>query len=78
LKTITLAIDDDVLEASREYARIHNTTLDGLVCVLLEQTVRQDPRSNVEGLFRVMDEHPGDSAGWKSKREDLHKRQDLF
>jgi len=74
MRNLTLAIDEKILESSRKYARTHNMTLNGLIRHLLERTVRQDSPGKLDDLFRLMDEHPGDSGGWQWNREDLHER----
>jgi hypothetical protein len=73
MKNITLAIDEEILEASRRYARKHNTTLNALVRQLLERTVRQNSKGIVEELFRLMDKHPGHPAeGYRYRRDDAY------
>ncbi len=74
MKNITLAIDEETLAASREYAKRHGTTVNALVRQLLERTVQQDSKAKIEELLRLMDENPGDSGGWKWNREELYER----
>jgi hypothetical protein len=74
VKNITLAIDDETLAASREYAQNHGTTVNALVRQLLERTVREDSKAKIEELFRLMDEYPGDSQGWRWNREEIYER----
>lgn len=74
MKNITLAIDEETLEAGREYARRHRTTLNTLVRELLRKTVLSDRKAAVTEMFRLMDAHPGDSRGKRWNREDLHVR----
>ena len=38
MKNITLALDEETIEAGREYAKRHDTTLNSLVRKLLRQT----------------------------------------
>ena len=59
MKNIRLTIDEETLEAGREYARRHRTTLSALVRELLRKTVLTDRRAAVTEMFRLMDEHPG-------------------
>jgi hypothetical protein len=73
MKNITLAIDDETLAASREYAKKHGTTVNALVRQLLDRTVRQNSAAKIGELFRLMDEHPGNSGGWKWNREELYE-----
>ena len=56
MKNITLAIDEKILKAGREYAKKHNTTLSALVSCLLKQTIQDDSQNWVDECFRLMDE----------------------
>ena len=74
MKNITLALDEETLEAGREYAQRHQTTLNALVRELLVKTVVADRASAVREMFRLMDAHPGNSRGARWTREDLDAR----
>ena len=74
MKNITLALDDEILEAGRAYAQRHQTTLNALVRELLAKTVIADRESAVREMFRLMDAHPGNSRGEIWRREDLYAR----
>lgn len=74
MKNITLAIDDETLEAGRSYASRHQTTLNSLVRELLVRTVLADRQALAEEMFRLMDAHPGNSAGKRWTREELYVR----
>ena len=74
MKNITLALDDDVLEAGRQYAQRHQTTLNALVRDLLVKTVIADRKGAIREMFRLMDSYPGNSRGRRWKREDLYDR----
>ena len=41
MKNITLSIDEDILQAGREYARVHDMSFNVLVRKLIEQTVEE-------------------------------------
>jgi len=77
MRNITLAIDDETLEAGRAYAQRHQTTLNALVRELLVKAVVADRQAAVREMFRIMDTHPGTSGGRRWTREDLYARQDL-
>jgi len=70
MKNITLSLDDDLLEAGREYAQRHQMTLNGLVRELLVKTVLADRLDTVREMFRLMDVNPGNSRArrWKTRR----------
>lgn len=73
MKKLTLAIDEETLEASREYARKHRLTVNALIRQLLIKTVRHGSRAKMKGLFELMDTHPGRAAkGYKFRREDAY------
>jgi hypothetical protein len=74
VKNITLALDDDTLDAGRAYAQRHQTTLNALVRELLVRTVLADRDAAVLEMFRLMDAHPGNSHGQRWTRDELHAR----
>jgi hypothetical protein len=74
MKNITLAIDDETLDAGRSYAQRHQTTLNALVRELLVKTVLADKEAAVREMFRLMDAHPGNSRGQRWTREELYAR----
>ena len=74
VKNITLSLDDELLEAGRQYADRHQTTLNALVRELLAKTVLADRQSVIKEMFRLMDANPGNSRGRRWKREDLYDR----
>jgi hypothetical protein len=74
MKNITLALDEETLDAGREYAQRHGTTLNTLVRELLAKTVLADKKAAIDEMFRLMDTHPGNSHGRRWTREELHAR----
>ena len=74
MKNITLSIDEETLDAGRDYAQRHQTTLNALVRELLVKTVLADRKAAVSEMFRLMDAHPGDSKSRRWTREDLYVR----
>jgi hypothetical protein len=74
MKNITLALDEQTLEAGRSYAQRHQTTLNALVRELLVKTVVADRDAAVREMFRLMDAHPGNSQGRRWTREELYAR----
>jgi len=74
MKNITLAIDEETLDAGRSYAQRHQTTLNALVRELLVKTVLADREAAVREMFRLMDAHPGNSHGRRWIREELYGR----
>ena len=74
MKNITLALDEEMLDAGREYAQRHNKTLNTLVRELLQKTVLSDRKAAVLEMFRLMDAYPGNSEGKHWNREELYVR----
>jgi hypothetical protein len=74
MKNVTLALDEETLEAGRLYAQRHQTTLNALVRELLIKTVVVDRQAALREMFRLMDAHPGDSRGERWTRDDLYVR----
>lgn len=74
MKNITLALDDEILDAGRTYAQRHQTTLNALIRELLVKTVVADRQTAAHEMFRLMDAYPGNSRDKRWTREDLHVR----
>ena len=78
MKNITLAIDEKLLEASRDYARKHHTSLNAMVRELLKREVAGgEGEAGLDHFLKVVKEARGDSRGWKWKREDVYDRKVL-
>ena len=74
MKNITLALDDETIDAGRAYAQLHQTTLNALVRDLLLKTVAGNREAGVREMFRLMDAYPGNSRGQQWTRDDLYAR----
>lgn len=73
MKNITIALDEKIVTAGREYAQKHNTSLNGLIRSLLEQTVMPESKHWLDECFELMDRTQADSRGARWKREDLYR-----
>jgi len=73
MKNITLSIDEDVLQAGREYARIHDMSFNVLVRKLIEQTVVPQKDKWLSDTFSLMDKVNVSSQGKKWTREELYR-----
>jgi hypothetical protein len=73
MKNITLSIDDDILQAGREYARSHNVSFNVLVRRLIEQTVVQKQSRWLDDTFSLMDKANVTSVGSSWTREELYR-----
>jgi hypothetical protein len=73
VKNITLSIDEDLLEAGREYARKHRISLNALIRRLLAHAVYNSSNQWLSETYELMDSAQANSGGQKSKREDLYR-----
>lgn len=73
MKNITLAIEEDILQAGREYARSHNMSFNVLVRRLIEQTVVTRTDQWLEDTFSLMDKVSVSSGNQKWTREELYR-----
>jgi len=73
MRNITLSIEDEVLQAGREYARIHNMSFNVLVRRLIEQTVVPKKGQWLEDTFSLMDKLNVSSGNQKWTREELYR-----
>ena len=73
MKNVTLAIDEGALQAGREYARQHHTTLNNLIRQYLSELVAARPQGDwVDTAFAIADQTGADSGGRSWTREDLY------
>lgn len=73
MKNITLSIDEDILQAGREYARNHNISFNVLVRKLVEQTVVTKKDYWLNDTFSLMDKLHVTSGDEKWSREELYR-----
>lgn len=73
MRNITLSIDEDLLQAGRKYARIHNISFNVLVRKLIEQTVAPKKEQWLDDTFSLMDKLDVSSGNKKWTREDLYR-----
>lgn len=72
-RNITLSIKEDLLQAGRQYAKNHHTSLNDLVRDLLAKTVMKSRQSHwLDECFNLMSKAKGHSHGKKWRREDLY------
>lgn len=73
MKNITLSIDDDLLQAGREYASAHNMSFNALVRKLIEQMVRSKSDQWLDETFSLMDTQSAYSGDRTWTREELYR-----
>ena len=72
MPNITIALDDGLLKAGRQYAKKHNTSVNAIIRKLLEQTVKSQSKDWLDECFKLMDQAEVNSQGKRWKREDLY------
>jgi hypothetical protein len=73
---VTLSVDDEVIEAARERAKVLGTSVNQLVRDYLEQLAgKRDPGADAAEFERLSRMAEGNSRGWKFDRDELHERQ---
>jgi antitoxin component of RelBE/YafQ-DinJ toxin-antitoxin module len=74
--SLTLSVDDEVVQQARHRAEALGTSVNQLVREYLEQLAgKSDPQADAEEFARLSRLAQGDSAGWKFNREELHDRR---
>jgi hypothetical protein len=73
MRNITLSIDEDILKAGREYARVHDMSFNVLVRRLIEQTVVAKNDLWLEDTFLLMDKANVSSGNQRWTREELYR-----
>lgn len=74
MKNVTLALDEETLEAGRDYALRHKTTLNNLVRELLRRTAVANRKAAADEMIRLMSKHAGKSSGQRWTRAELYER----
>jgi len=72
MANITISIDEALLKAGRKYAEKHQTSINGLIRKLLEETVESQSKDWLQECFDLMDRAKGNSRGKRWKREKLY------
>ncbi len=72
MPNVTISIDEDLLQAGRQYAERNQTSLNGLVRQLLEDTVGSRETGWIDDCFELMDRAGADSKGRRWRREELY------
>jgi hypothetical protein len=71
MRNVTLAMDEQLIERGREYARRRGMSFNALIREQLHKLVYQQS-DWTEETFRAMDEAAGGSGGRKWRRSDLY------
>jgi hypothetical protein len=74
-KTLTLALDDRLIERAREYAHSRDLTLNSLIRELLAKAVDPGDTVGVGTTFQLMDEAKPQPSQGTWRREDLYERR---
>lgn len=71
MRNVTLAMDEQLIERGREYARRRGMSFNALIREQLQVLVYQGS-DWTEETFRAMDEAAGGSGGRRWRRDDLY------
>ena len=71
MRNVTLAMDEQLIERGREYARRRGMSFNALIREQLHKLVHQQSDWTAE-TFRAMDAAAGGSGGRKWRRSDLY------
>ena len=74
MKNITIALDPDLIQQSRLYARKQGISLNRLIRQFLQNLTSGDKENFLDQAFELMDKAGGNSKGQKWEREDLYDR----
>jgi hypothetical protein len=73
---LTLSVDDEVVEAARQRAKVLGSSVNQLVREYLEQLAgKTDPDADAAEFERLSRLAKGNSRGWKFDRDELHERR---
>lgn len=72
MANITISINDDLLNAGREYAKAHNTSLNAIIRELLEKKIPGVSGNWFEECVCLMESAQADSKGKKWTRDELY------
>ena len=76
MPNVTIALNERLLRASREYAQRHGTSLNALIRELLDRTVSHPNAQWPDAFLEAVGEAHGDSRGWKWNRDEIYERTD--
>ena len=73
MPNVTIALNETLLRASRDYAQRHGTSLNALIRDSLEEKVGKAKAQSLQAFFDSVDKCPGHSRGWKWNREEIYE-----
>ncbi|SCY13646.1 Ribbon-helix-helix protein, copG family [Nonlabens sp. Hel1_33_55] len=75
-KNLTIRLSDQLIEASKEYAKKQGKSLNEMIREFLEGSVKKpaDYETPMERLTKIAEENAVYGKGYKFKREDGHER----
>jgi hypothetical protein len=74
--SLTLSVEDEVVESARERAKVLGTSVNQLVREYLEQLAgKRDPEADAAEFEKLSRSANGNSHGWKFDRDELYERR---
>ena len=72
MPSIKVSVDEKLLKSAKQYAKRHQTSVNALIRMLLEQTVQSHSGEWLDECFNLMDRSRVNLKGKRWKREDLY------
>jgi hypothetical protein len=74
--SLTLSVEDEVVESARQRAKVLGTSVNQLVREYLEQLAgKRDPDADAAEFEKLSRLANGNSHGWKFDRDELYERR---
>ncbi|MBM4041039.1 MAG: hypothetical protein FJ290_21270 [Planctomycetes bacterium] len=73
MPNVTIALNERLLAASRDYAQRHGTSLNALIRECLNEKVGTTRAQSLQAFFDAADKAHGNSRGWKWNREEIYE-----
>jgi hypothetical protein len=74
--SLTLSVEDEVIESARQRAKVLGTSVNQLVREYLEQLAgKRDPDADAAEFEKLSRLANGNSHGWKFDRDELYERR---
>jgi hypothetical protein len=74
--SLTLSVEDEVVESARQRAKVLGTSVNQLVREYLEQLAgKRDPEADAAEFEKLSRSANGNAHGWKFDRDELYERR---
>ena len=73
MKTVTLAIEEDLVRAARKYAQQRGTSINAMIRDILRRIVSQPTQTGAASWFEQMDKANAKPSKGRFNREELYR-----